>query len=117
VLTPAAPSAVDPSCRRPVPAVARARSGGDRRLRGVQIEDGIAYVDLGDITWLNNANTSCGGTSFMSQLRATAVQFPPVDEAVFAIEGDPEPFYTWQQSSCPDVLSTNGACDASRFLD
>ena len=46
-------------------------------LRSLRVENGVAYVDLGDITDINNVSTSCGSTSFLAQMDATLKQSRP----------------------------------------
>ncbi len=77
-------------------------------LPSVRVENGVAYVDLDDITDINNVSTSCGSTSFLAQMDATLKQFPTVTQAVYAMEGDPESFYTFLQRVCPDLLLDKG---------
>lgn len=85
-------------------------------LRSVRVAEGVAYVDLEDITGINNLSTTCMASSFLAQTDATLTQFPSITEVVYAIEGDPARFYDFLGLVCPaPLLSPNGDCDPSRF--
>lgn len=85
-------------------------------LRSVHVTDGVAYVDLDDITHINNVSTSCGSSMFLAQMDATLKQFPTVRQTVYAMEGDPEAFYTFLQRVCPDLLlDAEGNCTSGPF--
>ena len=72
-------------------------------LESATISDGVARIDFAeDSPFINNASTSCGSFSFLSQLIMTATQFPTVDEAVFSIGGEPRVFYEWLQRDVPE---------------
>lgn len=58
-------------------------------LRSIRVEYGVAYVDLEDISGMNNVTTSCGSAGFLSTMDATLKQFPTIKETVYTIEGDP----------------------------
>ena len=73
-------------------------------LRSIRVESGVAYVDINDITRINNLSTSCGSTIFLSQMDATLKQFPTVTQVVYAMEGDPGSFYASLQHGCPELL-------------
>ena len=85
-------------------------------LRSIRIEDGVAYVDLDDITDINNVSTSCGSMTFLAQMDATLKQFPTVTQAVYAMEGAPSSFYASLELVCPDLLvDSEGNCSPGRF--
>jgi len=87
-------------------------------LRSVRIEDRVAYVDLEDtLLGMNNISTSCASSGLLAELRATLLQFPAVDDAVFAVEGDPLRFYGSLEMSCPRLLTVGNRCNAVPFGD
>lgn len=82
-------------------------------LRSVAIRDGVAYVDFRDLRQvIPNASSACGSAGLLSQLDATAQQFPTVHRARYSINGSQETFYTWLQRDVPGesvVLATRGS--------
>lgn len=72
-------------------------------LRAVRVEDGIALVDLDPRLpeVIPNASSSCGSTSLLGALDATATQFPDVEEARYGLDGDRVAFYSWLQLAAP----------------
>lgn len=73
-----------------------------RMLRGVEVTDGTAWVDLADLRpVIPNASTSCGSGALLAMLDGTVLQFPDVDAAVYTIDGDAEAFYHWLQRDLP----------------
>ncbi len=85
-------------------------------LRSLRIEGRVAYVNLEDtLQGMNNISTSCASSGLLAQLRTTVVQFPGIDDAVFAVEGDPLRFYGSLEMSCPTILTVNNRCNASPF--
>jgi spore germination protein GerM len=65
-------------------------------LRGLQVKDGTAYVDLEEPRdLLADATSSCGAAEFQSEVAATLEQFPFVERVVYLIDGDPRAFYVW----------------------
>ena len=88
-------------------------SGTASLLRGVGVREGVAYVDLNDPRLLiPGASSSCGSQAFLAQIEVTVLQQPGIRRVVFAMEGDPQPFYEWLQRGC-DV--TNNYCDRAPF--
>ncbi len=84
-------------------------------LKSVEIKDETAYVNLTDIRMIiPNASSSCGSSQLLSQMENTLGQFPSVKRIIFAIEGDPEPFYEWLQLGCS---SENDYCDKDPFTN
>lgn len=82
-------------------------------LRNVRVQDGVAYVDLQDMRQLiPSASASCGGAQFMAEMNATVTQFPTVEKAIYAINGDPAAFYEFIQMGC---AAENNNCDATPF--
>ncbi len=73
-------------------------------LDGVRLEGSRALVDFKRTLpgIIPNASSSCGSISLFAQLDATATQFPSVDEAWYALEGDRAAFYGWLQFAAPD---------------
>jgi hypothetical protein len=71
-------------------------------LDGVEIEDGVAVIDFGDLpAVIPNASTSAGSQMLLSQLDATVFQFPTVTSARYQIGGDCEVWSGWLQvDSC-----------------
>ncbi|CAN5902279.1 hypothetical protein BH23ACT10_BH23ACT10_11780 [soil metagenome] len=82
-------------------------------LRSVTIRDGVAHIDFADLRQtVPNASTACGSASLLSQLDATATQFPTVLRARYAINGSEATFYHWLQRDVPGrstVTSTRGS--------
>lgn len=82
-------------------------------LRSVAIRDGVAFVDFDDLRpVIPDASTSCGSASLLSQLNATATQFPTVVRARYSIEGSEAAFYEWLQRDVPGrsrVTDTHGS--------
>lgn len=71
-------------------------------LRSVAIRDGVAHVDFADLRpVIPNASTSCGSAILLSELTATATQFPAVDAARYSINGSEHTFYSWLQRPVP----------------
>lgn len=84
-------------------------------LRSVVIRDGVAHVDFKDLrTVIPNASTACGSASLLSQLDATATQFPTVRRARYSINGSEATFYRWLQRDVPGhstLNATRGSLD------
>jgi spore germination protein GerM len=71
-------------------------------LNSVRISDGTAFIDFDDLrSVIPGASASCGGTSLLTELQRTAMQFPSVDEVVFSLEGSRRAFYNWLQMEPP----------------
>jgi len=61
----------------------------------------VLSVDFDDIRLsLNNASTSCGSSSLLSQLTSTAFQFEDVERVRFSINGNCSVFFNWLQREC-----------------
>ena len=71
-------------------------------LDRVEIVDGVAVVDFGDLpSVIPNASTSAGSQMLLSQLDATTFQFSTVRSARYLIEGSCEAWSSWLQlDSC-----------------
>ena len=82
-------------------------------LISFRVEGGTAYVNLTDIrTLIPNASSSCGSASFFAEVETTLAKVVSVERVIFAIEGDPEPFYEFVQLGCDE---TNDNCDTTPF--
>lgn len=91
-------------------------------LRSVNIRDRVAHVNFRDLrSVIPNASTSCGSASLLSQLDATATQFPTVDGTRYSINGSEATFYNWLQLAVPGtsrVTATHGSLtNRSRIAD
>lgn len=84
-------------------------------LRSVAIRHGVASIDFKDLrTVVPGASTACGSASLLSQLTATATQFPTVRRARYSINGSEAAFYNWLQRAVPGRSSldaTRGSLD------
>ncbi len=71
-------------------------------VRSVTLDgDGVLSVDFDDIRLsLNNASTSCGSSSLLSQLTSTAFQFEEVERVRVSINGSCSVFFNWLQREC-----------------
>lgn len=82
-------------------------------LKSVKVEEETAYVNLTDIRpIIPNASTSCGSAQFLAEVETTLKQFPTIKKVIFAINGEPQPFYDWIQIGCSPQ---NNNCDATPF--
>jgi hypothetical protein len=71
-------------------------------LLGVEVVEGIAYVDLGDLREvIPGATSSCGSELLLAQLDRTVQGVVDVDHVEYAIDGDAEAFYGWLQYDVP----------------
>jgi hypothetical protein len=90
-------------------------------LRSVNIRGGVAYIDFRDLrTVIPGASTSCGSTSLLAELDATATQFPAVLRARYSINGSEATFYHWLQRVVPAtsrVTATHGSLTNRRRID
>lgn len=79
-------------------------SDSEGLLKKVSIKNQVAAIDLNDkLASMENVTTSCGSLEFFSQVKETLKSNLKVEKVVFAINGDPEKFYTyWMQMSCPN---------------
>lgn len=83
-------------------------------LLSITIQEGTAYVNLRDIrTLIPNASASCGSAQFFAEVESTLGEFEGIQNVIYAINGDPEPFYEWMQIGCTEE---NNNCDATPFL-
>jgi len=81
--------------------------------RGVRIQNGTAYVDLKDPRQLLSELTSKEGLAqFDAQVLRTLQNMADVERVIYAIEGDPVPFYQWLGMGCGP---NNDFCDAAPF--
>jgi hypothetical protein len=70
-------------------------------VRSVILDGEVLSVDFDDIRLsLNNASTSCGSSSLLSQLTSTAFQFEDVERVRFSINGSCSVFFNWLQREC-----------------
>ena len=67
----------------------------------VHLDGGLLTVNFADFSRsMNNASTSCGSSSLIAQLNATAFQFPAVEQVQYEMEADCTRFYGWLQRDC-----------------
>jgi hypothetical protein len=79
------------------------------------VQGNTAYVDLTDVRPLMpSANTSCGQQTFFAEVETTLRRVRPVERVIYAIEGDPAPFYEWMQLGCS---AANDYCERAPFED
>ncbi|MDR9451864.1 MAG: GerMN domain-containing protein, partial [Acidimicrobiia bacterium] len=72
-------------------------------VRSVILDGGVLSIDFDDIRLsLNNASTSCGSSSLLSQLTSTAFQFEDVERVRFSINGNCSVFFNWLQRECTE---------------
>lgn len=90
-------------------------------LRSVNIRDGVAHIDFRDLrSAIPQASSSCGSTSLLAQLNATATQFPTVLRARYSINGSETTFYHWLQRDVPAtsrVTATRGSLANRRRIE
>lgn len=90
-------------------------------LRSVNIRDGVASIDFRDLRpVIPGASSSCGSTSLLAQLDATAMQFPTVRDARYSINGSEATFYHWLQRDVPGkstVTATRGSLTNRRIIE
>lgn len=78
-------------------------------LRSINLRDGVAHIDFADLRQvIPNASTACGSASLLSQLDATARQFPTVLRARYSIDGSEATFYNWLQRDVPGSSTVTG---------
>jgi len=79
----------------------------------VKVQGDTAYVDLMDIrSLIPSASASCGSADFFAEVGNTVKAAAPVQRVLYAIEGDPAPFYEWTQIGC---APENDNCDPAPF--
>jgi len=79
----------------------------------VKTIDDTAYVNLKDIRpMIPNASASCGSQEFIGEVEKTLFQDGNIKKVMFAINGDPTPFYEWMQIGC---APSNNNCDSAPF--
>ncbi len=85
-------------------------------LIDVKVEGGTAYLNLQDIRGIiPGVSSSCGSQEFFAEVGQTVrAQAPNVEKVLYAIEGNPEPFYEWVQLGCQEF---NDFCDPAPFQD
>ena len=84
-------------------------------LISVKVQTDTAYVNLKDIrTIIPNASTSCGSAAFFAAVETTVKGTADVTRVLYAIEGDPQPFWEWMQIGCAPM---NDNCDPAPFRD
>ena len=84
-------------------------------LKSVSIEEDTAYVNLVDVRpILTSVSSSCGSSAFFAGVENTLKGVAPVTRVIFAIDGEPAPFYEWVQVGCS---ADNDYCDGSPFVE
>jgi hypothetical protein len=85
-------------------------------LIDVKVEGSTTYLNLQDIQGIvPGVSSSCGSQEFFAEVSQTVkAQAPNVEKVLYAIEGDPEPFYEWVQLGCQEF---NDFCDPAPFQD
>ena len=82
-------------------------------LVGATVSGTTSYVNLTDIrTTIPNASTSCGSAALLAQLGTTAQQAGMTPRVLYAINGQPQPFWEWLQVGCD---ASNDNCDPAPF--
>jgi spore germination protein GerM len=82
-------------------------------LIGVQIEGDTAYVNLTDFrSIISGASSSCGSATFFAEIESTLQDVASFQRVIYAIDGDPAPFYEFMQRLCDE---TNDNCDPTPF--
>jgi hypothetical protein len=72
------------------------------QLRGVRVDDGVAYADFHDFSQIiPNASSSFGSTALLAELDATLKQFATVQSTVYSFNGNVDAFYEWLQLAPP----------------
>lgn len=83
-------------------------------LISVNVDEGVAYVNLVDIrSLIPNVSASCGSAQFLSEVTSTLTQFPEIKKVIFAIDGEPSTFYEWIQVGCSKETNE---CDPEPFV-
>lgn len=73
-------------------------------LNDVEIDAGIAHVDLADFRdEVSEASTSCGSTAMLTALDATVLQFPTIEQVVYSLDGSVSAFYDFVQRPAPNL--------------
>lgn len=81
----------------------------------VRVRGDTAYVDLNDVRQIiPNASTSCGSAAFLAEMGTTVQEAAKVRRVLYAIAGDPAPFWEWLQIGC---APENDNCDPAPFRD
>lgn len=84
-------------------------------IKRIFVKNNIIYIDWVDFRNNENPffyNSSSGGCNVIPPLEDTLLQFPNIDNVVYAFEGDPEAYYEWIQMGCnPD----DNLCDPTPF--
>ncbi len=80
----------------------------------VRVQGDTAYINLKDIRPLiPSASASCGSADFFAEVESTVKAAADVRRVIFAIEGDPAPFYEFTQIGCSPE---NDNCDRTPFV-
>ncbi len=78
-----------------------------------KVQGNTAYINLQDLrSIIPNASTSCGSAAFFAQADTTVKAATSVSRVIYAINGDPAPFYEWMQIGC---APQNDNCDRAPF--
>lgn len=76
-------------------------------LHRVEIADGVAIVDMGNINdYMNGASTSAGSAGLFAQLNNTVFQFPDVTAVEYRLNGSCDEFFSWLQRGCQLIPAT-----------
>jgi hypothetical protein len=71
------------------------------RLNGVEVRDGVAYIDFADFSRIiPNASASLGSTMLLDQIAGTVFQFDDIREAELSFDGSCAAFWNWLQRDC-----------------
>lgn len=82
-------------------------------LIGAKVTGNTTYVNLTDLRQIiPNASTSCGSAALLAQLGTTASQAAMTPRVLYAINGQPTPFWEWLQMGCD---ATNDNCNPAPF--
>lgn len=84
-------------------------------LISVKVINRMAYVNLKDFRKIiPNASASCGSAEFFAEVGETVKHYRTADKVIYAINGDPEPFYEFMQTGCS---KENSYCDKKPFMN
>lgn len=82
-------------------------------LIGAKVSGNTTYVNLSDLRQIiPNASTSCGSAALLAQLGTTARQAGMTPRVLYAINGQPTPFWEWLQLGCD---ASNDNCNPAPF--
>lgn len=86
-------------------------------LKKLTIRSGAAYVNLNANvrTKLSSATTSCGRSTFFTQLELTLKQFKAVKNVYYAINDSPNDFFEWMELDIDDCRKLAHRCSSRPF--